>query len=168
MSYAAFTAAASAHPAALLPAPPATTLRGNPNLARAPAAASAPAPAAPAAPPRSTKLCCRMHGGRSPGPGTPESLPQAEARGPYPGRDARTIHGNDSANASADNRHRLTLLRISRVDVALHRYQARLPPAPSANCPLQGAPMPGPTAPFKPSRTDPLNREPDAVPGPER
>jgi hypothetical protein len=38
MSYAAFTAAAPADPAALLPALPATNiLRGNPNLALAPA-----------------------------------------------------------------------------------------------------------------------------------
>ncbi|HET6235756.1 MAG TPA: hypothetical protein VFE41_12470 [Acetobacteraceae bacterium] len=77
-------------------------------------------------------------------------------------RDVRTIHGNDGANSRADNRHRLTLLRVSRVVIALDRYQAHLPPAPSANCPLQGAPTPGPTAPFEPSRIDPLNRGPTA------
>src|SRR5580693_5040709 len=33
-----------------------------------------------------------------------------------------------------------------------------------ANRPPQGAPTPGPTARFKPSRTDPLNREPTATP----
>ncbi len=32
--------------------------------------------------------------------------------------------------------------------------------------PSQGAPTPGPVAPFKPFRTDPLNREPTAKPGP--
>ena len=34
--------------------------------------------------------------------------------------------------------------------------------APSANRPPQGAPAPGSTAPFKPFRIDPLNREPTA------
>ena len=34
--------------------------------------------------------------------------------------------------------------------------------APSANRPPQGAPTPGPTVPFKPSRIDPMNREPTA------
>ncbi len=43
--------------------------------------------------------------------------------------DARTIHGNYGANARALNRSRLTLLRISRVDIALDRHQAHLPPA---------------------------------------
>jgi hypothetical protein len=33
-------------------------------------------------------------------------------------------------------------------------------------CPPQGAPTPGPTAPFKPSGIDPLNREPEAKLGP--
>jgi hypothetical protein len=37
--------------------------------------------------------------------------------------------------------------------------------APSANRPPQGAPTPGPVAPIKPFRTDPLNREPTAKPG---
>jgi hypothetical protein len=39
--------------------------------------------------------------------------------------------------------------------------------APSANRPPQGAPAPGSTAPFKPFRIDPLNREPGALPDPE-
>jgi hypothetical protein len=77
-------------------------------------------------------------------------------------RDARTIHGNDGAYASADSRHRLTLLRVSRAEIALDRYQANLSPVPSANRLLQGAPTPGPTAPFGPSSIDPLNREPKA------
>ena len=77
-------------------------------------------------------------------------------------RDVRTIHGTNGANARADNRHRLTLLGINRVDVALGRYQAHLPSAPSANRPPQGPPTLGPTSRFKPTRTDPLNREPAA------
>ena len=80
--------------------------------------------------------------------------PAQPARGRGP-RGARTIRGNYGANARADNRHRLTLVHASRVDIALDRYQAHLSPAPSANRPLQEAPTPGPTAPFKPSRTDP-------------
>jgi hypothetical protein len=79
-------------------------------------------------------------------------------------REARTIHGNPGANARA-NRHRLTLLRISRVDIALDRYQGYLPPARSAYRPAQVPLTAGPTAPFKHSRIDPLNREPTAKPG---
>jgi hypothetical protein len=41
---------------------------------------------------------------------------------------------------------------------------AVLLPAPSANRPLRAAPTPDPIAPFKPSRTDPLNREPTTNP----
>jgi hypothetical protein len=77
-------------------------------------------------------------------------------------RDTHVIHGSYGANAHADNRHRLTLMRISRVDIALDRHQVHLPPAFAAHGPPQGAPTPSPTAPFKPSRTDPLNREPTA------
>jgi hypothetical protein len=80
-------------------------------------------------------------------------------------RDVRTIHGNHGANAPGDNRHRLTLRHISRVDIALDPDQAHLPPTPSANRPPQGASAPGQTARFKPSRIDPLNREPAANPG---
>ncbi len=49
----------------------------------------------------------------------------------------------------------------------LHRAHrpAALLSAPSANRPPQGAPTPGPTARFKPFRTDPLNREPTAKTG---
>jgi hypothetical protein len=80
-------------------------------------------------------------------------------------RDVRTIHGNHGANAPGDNRHRLTLRHISRVDIALDPDQAHLPPTPSANRLPQGASAPGQTARFKPSRIDPLNREPAANPG---
>jgi hypothetical protein len=90
----------------------------------------------------------------------PESLPLRRPGGRIRARDVRTIHGNYGANTCADNRHRLTLLRISRVDITLGRYQAHLPPTPSANRPAQVSPTPGPTAPFKPSRIDPLNHEP--------
>jgi hypothetical protein len=46
-------------------------------------------------------------------------------------------------------------------ELAAHAAGLRAP----ANRPPRGAPTPGPTAPFKPSRTDPLNREPTAKPG---
>jgi hypothetical protein len=136
-----------------------------------------------------------------------------------PTQPARTIHGNYGANPRAENRYRLTLLRIARVDIALDRYQAHLPPAFAARLhgyppvlmsplrprggitaaedratrhavtaslapwhaavteahsaaglrapairPSQGAPTPGPVAPFKPFRIDPPNREPAAEP----
>src|SRR5580658_4983208 len=179
MPHAAFTAAAPAEPAALLPAPPTTNpLRGNPNLARAPAQ-----PAPRRARTRAGCLCrspaihgelrCPAgqarghapHGGRSPGPRTPETLPwQRRGRG-IPVCDVRTIHGTFGSNARAENRDRRTLLRIGWVGIALDRYQAHLPPAPSANRPSEGAPRPGPVAPFKPSGIDPMNREPTATPG---
>jgi hypothetical protein len=43
--------------------------------------------------------------------------------------DPGTIHGHYGANGRADNRFHITLLRIGRVDIALDRYQAHLPPA---------------------------------------
>jgi hypothetical protein len=65
-----------------------------------------------------------------------------EAGGRIRVRDARTIHSNYDAATTmptgAENRYRLTLSRISRVDIALDRFQAHLPPAPSANRPPQG------------------------------
>ena len=161
MSYAAFTAAASAHPVALPPALPArNTLRGNPNLAVAPHGGARTRAGGPCRSPAvHGKRRCRMHGGRSPVLCKPEGLPRPRSGGRIRVRDARTIDDNDGTNARADNRHRPILLRVSRVEIALDRYQARLPLAPSANRLPKGAPTPGPTALFTPSRTDPLNRE---------
>ena len=62
-----------------------------------------------------------MHGGRSTGPRTPKGLADLRA--------ARTIHGNDGAEARARDRYRLTVLRRARVDIAAQRYQDHLPPA---------------------------------------
>jgi hypothetical protein len=62
-----------------------------------------------------------MHGGRSTGPRTQEGLVRLRA--------ARTIHGDDGAEARALNRFRLTLLRRARVDIAAQHYQGHLPPA---------------------------------------
>jgi hypothetical protein len=61
-----------------------------------------------------------MHGGRSTGPRTPEGLERIRA--------ARTIHGNDDAEARAKNRYRITLLRRVRVGIAAARYQDHLHP----------------------------------------
>jgi hypothetical protein len=148
MPYAALTAAAPANPEALLRPPLiATKPRGNPNLGLAlaqPARGLDPRGAHTRrghlrrSPAIHGKLRCCMHGGRSPGPRAPEGLPRRRPGGRIRVRDARTIHGSYGANASADNRHRPTLLRISRVDIALDRFQAYLPPAPSANGPPQG------------------------------
>src|SRR5580692_7905283 len=133
MPHAAFTAATPADPAAFLPPLPATKkLRGNPNLALAPAQPARGldprgAHTRAGCPRRSTaidgKLRCRMHGRRSPAPRTPEGLPRRRPGGRIRVRDARAIHGSYGANARADTRHRLTLVRISRVDIALDRYQ---------------------------------------------
>jgi hypothetical protein len=172
MPYAALTAAAPVDPAALLgPLPATNKLRGNPDLALVPHRGARTRAGGPRRSRASQgKLCCPAgqargqapHRGRSPGPLTPESLPQGRLGDCIRVREARTIHGSYGANARAENRRPLTLLRISRVNVSLDRYQAHLPPAPSANRPPQGAPTPGPTAPFKPFRVDPLNREPAA------
>jgi hypothetical protein len=62
-----------------------------------------------------------MHGGRSPGPRTPEGREKVRA--------AHTIHGRYGAKARADNRFRTTLRCISRVDAAALLCQAYLPPA---------------------------------------
>ncbi len=167
------TSIAPTKPAACLPLPPAAAKsRGNPNRGLAPAQ---PARGLDPLGARTRCLChspaihgkfrCRMHGGRGPGPRTPETLSRPRPEGGIRVRDARTIHGNHGAKARAFNRFRLTQLRISRVDISLDRYQAHLPPAPSANRPPQGAPTPGPIARFKPSRIDPLNRERAALPG---
>jgi hypothetical protein len=114
---------APADPAAVLPPPPtATKPRGNPNLALAPRCGARTRAGCPCRSPAiHGKLRCRMHGGRSPGPRTPEGRIRV--------REARTIHGNYGAKARADNRFRITMLRVTRVDIALDLYQAHLPPA---------------------------------------
>jgi hypothetical protein len=75
------------------------------------------------------KLRYRMNGVRGRGPRTPESLPRRRPGGRIRVRRARTIHGNYGANARAENRYRVTLLCISRVDIAARRYRPHLRPA---------------------------------------
>jgi hypothetical protein len=123
MPHAAPTAAPPSDSAAFRPPPPATTKpRGNPNLALAPRCGARTRAGCPCrCPAIHGKLRCRMHGGRSPGPRTPEGRDKVRA--------ARTIHGNYGANARAENRYRVTLLCISRVDIAARRYRPHLRPA---------------------------------------
>jgi hypothetical protein len=122
MPHAALTATAPAGPAALFPPPsPAAKPRGNPNLHLAPRCGARTRAGCPCRSPAiHGKLRCRMHGGRSPGPRTPEGRIRV--------RDARTIHGDYGASTRAKNRFRITLLRLTRVDIALELYKAHLPP----------------------------------------
>ncbi len=140
-------APATARPAGRFPPPPTRKPRGNPSLRLAPAqpARGRPCPRAlvPGVEPRGArpragcrcyapairgKLRCRLHGGRSTGPRTPESLPR---RGPGLAsiRAARTIHGHCGEEARAGNRTRITLLCRTRVTVAAKRYRDFLPAA---------------------------------------
>jgi len=129
MPHAALTATAPADPAALL-LPPPTKPRGNPNLGLAPRRGARTRAGCPCrAPAIHGKFGCRMHGGRSLGPAHARDSGPAEAPGRIREREARTTHGNSGANARADYRFRVTLLRVSRADIALDRYQDHLPPA---------------------------------------
>ena len=96
--------------------------RGNPTLHLAPRCGARTRAGCPCqAPALHGKLRCRLHGGRSTGPRTPEGLANIRA--------ARTIHGNYGAKARAKNRYRITLLCRTRVTVAADRYLDFLPPA---------------------------------------
>ncbi len=115
-------------PAGCIPPPHAKKPRGNPTRRLAPAqpargldprGARAGCPCQ--APALRGKLRCRLHGGRSTGPRTPEGLAKI--------RTARTVHGNYGAKQRAANRYRITLLRRTRVTVAAKRYEEFLPPA---------------------------------------
>jgi hypothetical protein len=102
--------------------PPAKKPRGNPNLHLAPRCGARARSGCPCqAPAVRGKRRCRMHGGRSTGPRTQEGLARLRA--------ARTIHGDDGAEARARDRFRLTLVRRARVDIAAQRYQGHLPAA---------------------------------------
>ncbi len=101
--------------------PPATRHRGNPNLAliqRCGARTRAGCPCR--APAIHGKLRCRMHGGRSTGPRTPEGRARIAA--------ARTIHGKYGAETRAFNRHHVTFLRRSPVRMFAVIHRDRLPP----------------------------------------
>jgi len=116
------TAEPTAPPASHVRAPPLTTRpRGNADLHLAPRCGARTRANCPCRSPAIRgKLRCRMHGGRSTGPRTPEGLARL--------RTARTIHGAYSAQTRAHNRHDLTELRRGRVVDAAKRCLDRLPP----------------------------------------
>jgi hypothetical protein len=170
MPRAALTPAAPSDQAAVRPRPPAASnRRGNPNLGLAPrCGVRTRAGCSCASPEIHGKLSCRMHGGRSPGPRTPEGLPPprlgaaSEYATPAPSMAS-------TASTRADNRHRLTPLRIVRHARTPHLPGFECLRWPSFVCRLrlrnrEPAANPGSTVPFKPSRIDPLNREPTARP----
>ena len=106
------------------PIPPqlAAKPRGNPNLHLARRCGARTRAGCPCqAPAIRGRLRCRLLGGRSTGPRIPEGLARI--------RDARTIHGDHGAWARAKNRYRITLVRRTRVSVAVDRYQDFLHPA---------------------------------------
>ncbi len=117
--------AASASPPPPPTHTPALTLnpRGNPNpnLGLAPRCGAHTRAGCPCrAPAIHGKLRCRMHGGRSTGPRTPEGMARL--------RTARTVHGAYSAQTRALNRHDLTALRRGRVGNDAARHIDLLPP----------------------------------------
>jgi hypothetical protein len=117
------TAVDQTHPPApeTAASPPACKRRGNPNLGLAPRCGARTRAGCPCrAPAIQGKLRCRMHGGRSTGPRTPEGRARVA--------EARTIHGRYSAEWRARNRRVLTFLRRNRVFLAALRYRDRLPP----------------------------------------
>ena len=130
--------------------PPAKKPRGNPNLHLAPeqpargldprgARTRSGCPCC--TPAIHGKLRCRMHGGRSTGPRTPEDFDDLRA--------AHTTHGNTGAVPRANKRFRLTMLRRNRVKVAAVRYKHHLPPAFIARLyadPPELSPPPKPTS----------------------
>ncbi len=99
----------------------ATKRRGNPNLGLAQRCGARTRAGCPCrAPAIRSKLRCRMHGGRSTGPRTPEGIARIRA--------ARTIHGRYGAEFRAYVRHVLVRLRRGRVVQDAIRYGAWLPP----------------------------------------
>jgi hypothetical protein len=100
---------------------PATKRRGNPNLALIPRCGARTRAGCPCrAPAIRGKLRCRMHGGRSTGPRTPEGRARVAA--------ARTTHGSYDADARVSNRHHVTFLGRNRVRLGATVYSDRLPP----------------------------------------
>ena len=109
-------------PACLVAAPSVTgKRRGNPDLGLALRCGAHTRGGCPCrAPAIRGKLRCRMHGGRSTGPRTPEGMARLRA--------ARTVHGGFGAEMRAFNRHSLTALRRGRVGNAAVGCFDRLPP----------------------------------------
>ncbi len=105
-----------------IPPPPAKKPRGNPTLHLAHRCGARTRAGCPCqAPAIRGKLRCRLHGGRSTGPRTPQGRENI--------RKARTKHGRYSANERAERRYLITLLRRNRIKVAAKRYLDFLHPA---------------------------------------
>ena len=101
--------------------PPAGKRRGNPNLALVPRCGARTRAGCPCrAPAIHGKQRCRMHGGRSTGPRTPEGRARVAA--------ARTKHGGFSAEARAFNRHHVTFMRRGSLRSFAVIYYRLLPP----------------------------------------
>jgi hypothetical protein len=97
------------------------TGRDTANLANAPRCGARTRRGCPCqAPAVRGKLRCRMHGGGSTGPRTPDGLARLRA--------ARTTHGGYTAEARAFQRHVITTLRRNRTYLAATQHAARLPP----------------------------------------
>jgi hypothetical protein len=117
------TTTAPAGPPAAQPEPPpqAAKGRGNPSLALVPRCGARTRAGCPCrAPAIHGKLRCRMHGGRSTGPRTPEGRARVAA--------ARTTHGGYSADSRAFNRHHVTFLGRSSMRTLAMIHHESLPP----------------------------------------
>ena len=90
---------------------------------------------------------------------------QRAARAPAADGQTRTTHTNTSSSPPAPPVPIVSCTgdSVPERQLATHAAELRAP----ANRPPKVAPTPGPTAPFKPFRTDPLNREPGAFPDPD-
>ena len=101
--------------------PPTAKRRGNPTLALIPRCGARTRAGCPCrAPAISGKLRCRMHGGRSTGPRTPEGRARIAA--------AHTTHGHAGAEDRAFNRHHVTFLRRTPVRMFAVLNRRSLPP----------------------------------------
>ncbi len=142
--------AAPAGPSACHDAAPSLTAkpRGNPDLHLALRCGARTRAGCPCrAPAIHGKLRCRMHGGRSTGPRTPEGMARLRA--------ARTVHGAYGAETRARNRHSLTELRRGQVGDAAVRCLDRLPSDLAARLmqmPPELLPQPWPTGGLTPAQ----------------
>jgi hypothetical protein len=115
--------------------------RGNPNLAPRCGAKARTTGCACRAPAMGNGRC-RMHGGRSTGPRTPEGLARLAA--------ARTTHGDHDAATRAIYRYRRTLMVRSRLLAVAYQVKAYLPSDIAARVALGGNELAAPPRPDEP------------------
>ena len=116
------TPASQLSPASVLTcdAPPVRKRRGNPNLNLSPRCGARTRAGRPCQSPAVFgRQRCRMHGGRSTGPRTPEGLARLRA--------ARTVHGRYGAAARTRSRQVLTIAGRTQTHLDALNYQHRLP-----------------------------------------